>query len=358
MWVHELLALDGTPLAELAAATATITRRLNAPSDATLTLHANAIGVSEIASTAHIVRSWRRPPEGGTRILRHAGLISGATGSAGTNDIETLAPVVHDPLALLDTRHRDSEVRFNSTYPRDIVAALVADEQAKGHIHLRVAAGTAGPQRDRTYEAGKNIGEIITQLAEVRNGYWFVTNPVSDDPDPAVVAELELRYPDSGLQRAAARFEWGPGTLGNVTSVQVGMLPPVNRIHGFGAGEGSDQLVVTEEDTASIATYGLYEATVQHVDVVIEQTLRDHCTDALRPEPRRTLTLSVATPGGPYVPTLWDDFDVGDSVRVLVRSASPVIAYDGWATVTSATVTVDDQGNEALTGLDVVLPGA
>lgn len=357
-WVYELCDLDGTPLAPLICRQASITRRLNASSEATLTLDAEAVGVSEIASTSHLVRCWRRPPSGGTRILRHAGRLSGVTGSAATDQLEAIAPTVHDPLALLDSRLRATAVTYTAQYPRAIVADLIAAENARATVHLRVAAGTAGPQRDRTYEQGKNVGEIIAQLADVDDGYYYRVDPVSDDVDPAIVAELVLLYPDSGVERAAARFEWGAGTIGNLTGVQVGILPPINRVTGFGAGEGPDQLVVVEEDAGSQALHGLYEASVQHVDVVIEQTLRDHCTDALRPDPRRTLTLTVAVPGSVFVPALWDDFDVGDQVPVLTRTASPVSSYEGWATVTEATVSVDDQGNETLSGLQVVLPGA
>jgi len=357
-WTFELLDLAGTAQAFLSARTATITRRLNGSSQAEIVLDAQATGAGEVDDTSHLVRCWRRGPSGGSRILRHAGRISGAIGNDATDSPSAVTLTVHDPLHLLDDRLRASQVTYTNQTPRHIVNALVGDENTRSTVHLRVAAGTGGPNRDRTYEVGKNVGEIITQLSEVQGGFYYVVNPVPDDADPAIVGELVLRHPDPGTDRPAVRFERGPGTIGNLTEAGVTVLPPINRVTGFGAGEGDDQLVVSEEDAASIAAHGLYESSVQHVDVTIEQTLRDHCTDALRPEPRRTLALEVATPGSVFVPFLWDDFDVGDTVYIEVRSSSPVASYTGSAIVAEATVSIDDQGNETLTGLQVVTPGA
>lgn len=351
-WTFELLNLAGTPIAFLAARTATITRRLNGSSEATLVLDAQATGVAEIDSTSYLVRCWRRGPAGGSRTLRHAGKLAAAEATDATDEQPPVTLTVPDPLRLLDSRLRDSAVTYTAEYPRDIVASLVADEQARAETHLQVAAGTAGPQRDRTYERGKNIGEIIQQLAEVQNGYYYRVDPVTGAG--ATVGELVLLHPNAGSDRVSARFERGEGTIGNLTSLQATTLPPVNRATGFGAGDGEGQLVVAEEDATSISNHGLYETSIQHVDVVIEQTLRDHCTDALRPNPRVTLALQVATPGAVMVPSPWDDFDVGDTVYIRSVTDSPLASVDTAATVTEFTVSVDESGNETLTGLQVV----
>lgn len=356
-WTWELLSLTGVPVAEVVVRSATVTRRLGPaqPSTATLTIDATTPGGRVLDSTAYLVRGWRRPPTGGSRTIRHAGPITGITATAGTDTHETIQATSADPFTILDNRLRASQVTYTTQTPRAIVNALVTAENTRATTHLRVAAGTAGPNRDRTYEVGKNVGEAIRQLAEVQDGFYYVVNPVDDG---ATVGELVLRYPDPGSTAGAARFEHGPGTIGSLTAVEASVLPPINRVTGFGAGDETDQLIVSEEDTASIAAYGLYESSVQHVDVSIEQTLRDHCTDALRPDPRRTLVVQVATAGSVFVPSPWDDFDVGDTVSIATRTDSPVNSYEGTAVVTEVTVSLDDQGNETLTGLQVVLPGA
>ncbi len=253
-----------------------------------------------------------------------------------------------DGFGVLANRHLQAAVTLTQWWPRDIVDHVVGHENSRAETGLRVNAGTAGPPRDRTYDMGKNVAEIVTQLAEVDDGFWFRVDPADEGP---VFSRLELLHPASGLDTAVS-LEWGEGTAGNLASVEVNVTPPVNHVLAFGAGDGEAQLHLSVSDPGSIALHGLLDTTITNPDVSITSTLEQHARDALRPTEQRTLRVEVASLVE-TAPRPWDDFDVGDLVSVHIRGGGPALNYSGSARVTAFTVEVDVDGVERMTGLDL-----
>lgn len=345
-WAWEVTTLSGVTVAEVRPRDATVTRRLNGSCTVELSLDASE---TRGLGTNRLIRGWRSPGGGGDRVLRVAGRVTGVSGSVGVDQLErvTLASAA-DGFGVLSHRAVQSGLTYAGVSPRDIVAGVVAAQNSRAATGLRVAAGVAGPPRDRTYEAGKNVAEIVTQLAEVDDGFWFRVDPVDDG---AVFSELVLLYPSSGGASGAV-LELGVGTRDNLASVEVNVTPPVNHVLAFGAGDGDAQLSLTVSDAGSIATHGLLDTVITHTDVSVPETLLQHARDALRPSEQRTLRVEVSSLME-SAPRPWDDFDVGDLVSVHVRGGSPALSYSGSARVTAFTAEVDVDGVERLTGLDL-----
>lgn len=345
-WAWEITTLAGVTVAEVRPREATVTRRLNGSAVIGLTLDAD--DASELA-TNRLIRGWREPRAGGTRVLRAAGRVTGITGEAATDSAEhvTLASA-SDGFGVVNERYCTSALTYTQWYPRDIINGLVTLQNGRYPTGLRVAAGTGGPPRDRTYEAGKSVGEAILQLAEVDDGFWFRVDPVDGGSE---FSELVLLYPSSGGESGAV-LGWGEGTAGNLSSVEVSVMPPVNHVVAFGAGDGDAQLRTAVGDAASIAAHGLLEVVITHTDVSEEATLLAHARDALRLTEQVSVRLEVAALQE-NTPRPWDDFDVGETLTLVLRGRTPVLRRSGSYRVTSFTVRVGDDGVERMTALDL-----
>lgn len=347
-WAWEALDLSGVNRAVLVPRSATVQRNLLKPSAASLVL--DAAGSAELGTTARILRGWRTPSGGGDRVLRATGRSAAVLGSAAADSPETVTVNTTDALGQLANRVVTDPSTYTQQTPRAIIAALVTDQDSRAATGLQVPSATSGPLRDRTYEYGKSVLDAIQQLAEVDDGFWYTVDPV-DDPD--VYSSLVILYPSSGSD-SVATFEWGDGTIGNLSSADCDLLPPINSVTAFGSGSGDDQLRATMTDAASIATHGIFDKTISHTDVTVLDTLEQHALDALRPNERRTFRVTVGAAVGSdlYVPVPWEDFDVGDTVGLELRGDSPLLTYSGRALVTSFTVAIDDNGTERLAALD------
>lgn len=344
-WEWELTDLDGVTVGLIRPRSVTVTRNLNAAS----TVEVDADGVPAL-TTAALVRGWRPPDGGGDRVLRACGKIRTALQLAAARDtLEGLNIQAVDGMGVLADRLVNTTRTFTATTPRDIVHTLLVDQHLRAWIGLDITDDAAGPPRDRTYEVGKNVAEAVQQLAEVDDGFYYRVDPVDLEVEPLTgnpfFYRLVLLHPTPGNDSAAS-FEFGPGTAGNLAGVQVDIRPPVNSALAFGAGDGEAQLVAAAKDEDSIDRYGLMETSRSFPDVVEQATLDQHAREMLRPEERVTFRVRPAL----TAPRPWDDFDVGDSVRLNIRTEART--FVGRALVKSFTVTVDENGTERLSSLD------
>jgi hypothetical protein len=241
-----------------------------------------------------------------------------------------------DPWAVVKNRRIREEVSYALVDAGDIAWDLVSLQNGYKTTRLREGANADSQDRDRTYEAGKLVGEAIEQLAGVINGFWFRVDPV--DGVAGTQAELVILHPASGADRDVL-FEFGEATSAGLDGFDLQVLLPRNRIVARG-GEGTEPAVA--EDAASIAEYDLYEDEVSFTDVTVQATLQAHADAELRPAPIKTFTFDP----GPTAPMLWDDFDVGDVVGFRIENGP--LVETGTGRVTSATVNVGDAGAETL----------
>lgn len=354
-WAWSVTNLAGAVEAFVVPRQARITRRLNDAS--TLELVLDSTSAARLGTTARVVRAYRRPIAGGARVVRATGRPMSVNAHAGTDAVEVVTISATDAFGRLARRQVQDTTVYSAEAPRDIVAALVAAQNSRNATGLSVAAAAAsGPPRDRTYDPGKSVYDAIVQLAEVDDGFYFRVDPL----DAVVFSELVVLYPAPGGE-SSARFEYGAGTIGNLAGVDADVIPPVNSVRAVGAGDGDDQIRAVVSDAGSIAVFGISDVAISFPDVVVASTLEQHARDYLRPVEERTFRVHVAADirgADLLVPAPWDDFDVGQTVRLNIRGVSPVLDYTGPALVVSFTVEVDADGREKLVGIDLQTGGA
>ena len=229
-------------------------------------------------------------------------------------------------LPWLERRRIQAEPAASRTFVQrdagdEIVRELVNAQNARGTTRVRMGPVQRSVRRDRTYEPGKVFGDALAELARADDGFHYLANPV--DGVPGTHAELVIRWPLSGVDRPGAKFEYGAGTIGNLSGYRRVRSRPRNFVTAVGAGR-PDPLRRSKSDAASIATYDLLEDEVSHSTVTQAATLDAHAQGAVQPQPGDVFTFQpiAADPddaNAPYVPRLYHDFDVGDTGRLTIK---------------------------------------
>lgn len=305
------------------------TRRLNGWSDVRFSLDTLDVRTVEVSVGERTVKAWR------DGVLRFHGRIWEPL-----QDTASLVQVeARDPFAGLMARRVRTETVDNFTDAGLIGWNLINAQNAFTSTNISQGVIDTSVSRSRTYEAGKTVGEAIVQLTEVEDGFFFTIDP--DESVPGVYGLYRVKYPTSGSDRSASvRFEYGEGTQANIADYAISTLLPVNRITATG-----QQLTSSAEDVASQNQYGMYEQEKAFSSVTLQATLDEHAAAELRPAPIEVFSV---TPN-PESPLLYEDFDVGDLVGLTIRHGR--INRTISARVTEATVNVDDNSDERLSGL-------
>lgn len=354
-WAWELTTLTGTAVAIVEPQKATIQRALNGASTCVLELTA-----AQAAQAVHgrLVRGWRTPKAGGAKVLRSHTQITEVNAAVGADSLEAVSISSVDGYGMLGKRNTLASYTYTATSPRGIVYDLVSVEDGRRTVGLDIpATGDSGPNRDRTYEPGKNVGEAVQQLAEVDDGFYFRIDPYQGSyAGYTVFSQFNILYPASG-GTSIARFEYGDGTLGNIQSAEVTVLPPVNSINAFGAGEVGSQISTVVDHPYSVALYGLQEEVLSRPEVTDGDTLAQYASDALKSEPQ-TIYKFKPMAFGPSLPSPWDEFDVGDLIVFRLNGQSPYMQTTQTGRVISFTVEIGQDGVEFLTDLIVEVVNA
>lgn len=354
-WTFETTNRAGTTTGFVVPRRVTIDRRLNAPT--TVQVLADADQAQTLTMSA-IVRGWRTPSAGGDRELRVSHQVVGVDTSAAADDIETVSASCTDGYGMLAWRNLYTSVAYGDVeggtfgiIPRGIIFDQISIEDGVDVIGLYVSPdGDSGPERVRQYDIGKNVQEIIQQLAEVDDGFFFRVDPYTGTHfDRLLFSEFVLLYPGSGDDLDVV-FEFGHGGAGNVQSAEVKVVPPANYVRAYGAGEEDDQVISTVLDESSIDEFGYFHTVLSLTDVEEQETLDQHALDALRPAPQITYSCTPVR-FGPNLPVPWEDFDVGDTVLLRLNGDAPYMRGELRCRVTEFQVTVDENAVESLTGL-------
>ncbi len=317
-----------------------LTRRQNSFADARFSLdrQGDAAGkAAEVQSGSRALAAWRET-DAGVQVMFRGQIHTPVDEMDG--DSASVTATAADPIWWLQHRYVRSDVTFTGQDAGSGIAwPLISTQNGYETTHLASGVIDSSVNRDRTYQAGQQVGDALSNLANVENGFFFKARPV--DGLGATFALLDVSYPNSGVYAPGAVFEFGRGTAGTIDAVPtIEEAPPVNRVTVFG--DSSATVPAVAQDVASIATYGLVERIVTFSDVVVQATLQAYANELLRPEPAKTFSFSCAPSPLSPAPLLGVDFNVGDTVRVRVDEWRASI--DATCRVIAATVAVDDDG--------------
>jgi len=316
------------------------TRRLEEADDLSFDMSALrdlAEPISPLATDAHLL--WT-PPGGGTARPLMRGRFGG-TGNALDPNTHRLTPTVLDYRAVLDNRQlwSDSQLTWAGIDQAEIVWQLIQQAQTRTGGDLGISKGwtgiyPTGTLRDRTYEAGNKIGERITELSQVINGFdWAIT------PTSASALRLDVWAPERGTNRGVV-FESG------------GLVTHARReydIKGYGNAlryTGADGLTPVEIEASDLATRpeGRWDLAFGDTGLITQSALDDRAAWQLEQsqniEPVYTMRLRPGCWGGP------DDFDVGDSARVVIYGGG--LEVDTIQRIYEMAFSIDASGVETL----------
>lgn len=331
-----------------------ITPRLNGYVEVAATLDPSSRGAAAVAIARRAIKVY---DDGALRFF-------GQIWEPLTRKREAVSLVARSPLATFAWRRvqtlKDYTATNNAGGPWDagaIARDRVAIQNARRNTFLRATVGNTqtSVNRIRSYQPGKREDEILAELADAADGFFYREAFVDDVA--GVMADLLIRYPDAGLERPEVRFEYGAGTLDNVNDYEHVELLPRNRIVAAGAADAGGRITQTREDAASQSLYGLFEDELAYTEQTSTDLLLQAAAGAVRPEP----VLTVQIQPGPDAPLVYRDFDVGDFVRlrILERPAATAeepepaasIDLETWARVAEATLTEDANGIQTLGAL-------
>lgn len=208
--------------------------------------------------------------------------------------------------------------------------------------------------RNRTYARYQNIGAAITELTELENGCDFEITPED--------RILNIYRKKQTITSQVFGYGWGPENLQQfqrqldssvvsnhmLVTGKAGTTPAVAHTSGWASGSHGwpgD----TNPDTLS--QFGLMEEVVSLPDVSDSSVLLAYAGAEVffryRPRIVFSMTPFVFVPGG-SVPEPFEDYSVGDTFYLTVKSLPRVSIQNQRVRVFGISVTIDEEGNERI----------
>ncbi len=235
-------------------------------------------------------------------------------------------------------------VRLSYTAQRR--GAIAMDLLARANSTQNTYVGTGSntdvstPLSIKIYEKYANIGAEIQSLSATEAGFDFKVDPIN--------RQLNIKnYTEYTNQTDVVfGFNWGPHNVGQVTRTT-------------DADEMANQIIAiysNRADAASDATaqsnYRLFQK-VLNISENVDPTLGAAIANAevaINKNPRSLITFTPRLYGTPNVPSILEDYDIGDKVYLTAKRDSVDISNQA-VRVFSANIEIDSNGNEATTGI-------
>lgn len=260
-----------------------------------------------------------------------------ATGPDDKDLANTLSAAFASPQRLLDRRATDGVRTFAATDQGLIMWTLVNETNVnEGSTGIRIGTIEPTVARDRTYE-DKQIGSALTEMSQVDGGPDFEIEPVDEGTVCGAFNVMGRQGNDLSTGENAVIFEYGPGTIGNVSHYDGETRDVVNKARVIGA----NGLRGTATDAASIAVYGTHmNPPEQMLDVSEQSTLDAKARALLQPAPVQVVAFD---PDPVLAPQPIIDYWLGDTVRFRARHGC--INVDLAVRVNVIQLAVDQEGN-------------
>lgn len=215
-------------------------------------------------------------------------------------------------------------------------------------IRLRPGASTDTQVRSRSYKRGQNIGAAVTELIDIENG-------MDIDVDP-ILRTLNTRPPTSFVDQDKVHFGYktAPNNVAAIGRQKDGM----KTVNSYVSTGNNGIYIEGIDDPEVIGEQGVVlEGQISLSDVGDRTIVTAYSVAELEFFKRGGITLSVtpkSLPGGKNIFRLYDDFFLGDQVyfscdRGRVQySRQPMRVF-------GATISIDDEGNENLSELQITV---
>lgn len=249
---------------------------------------------------------------------------------------DTLSPNVHtttfsatDYRGMLARRGvwPGSTASFAQVDQAAIAARLIDDTQTLGPLGITTTVAATGIKRDRTYDVGSTIGQLIASLGRAINGFEWDISPT---------LALRIWYPARGVSTPVFVAEYGR----NVTDVRrtVASGDFANAIR-FSGKEG----VASAIRTIAPGPEGRWERQLGNPDLTTAAAINEQADGAIALASAITPSYSLTLAPGAWSPsTVW----LGDVIRILVRSGR--LDVDTTTRVVGVSIDIGENGEESV----------
>lgn len=222
-----------------------------------------------------------------------------------------------------------STVTFAAVDQAQIAAQLIRDAETRGPP---LGISTSGPintavLRDRTYDVGANVGELIANLGRVQNGFdWDVS------PD----LRFRVWWPARGTQTVTFTAEYGRTVTDVRRTIASGEFANALRFSG-------DDGVPAVTRVITPGNEGRWEDQQGDTDLTTTKALNETADGAivrasnLEPSYQLTLTPGIWSPG-----LVW----LGDLVRIVIRSGR--LDVNTTSRVVAVSIDLGEDGQETV----------
>lgn len=337
----------------------------NTPAKLTFTTDGQSPSARYIQELTTEMMAWRFDPDTGQERLMFRGVVYASEDTI-SEQAHTVNWSAMDHLGMITRRYLTpaADLTFTQADQDDVVATLVDrairvasatgtsfDPGSRLPVAVKLTnpdgsprAAKSGQKRDRTYTGGSSIGQLITDLAAVINGFDV-------DVEPAANTDghdwLRVWYPSRGVGRTDVALVFGATVASATRSVSSGdgYANYIRVIGDNGGAEGAPQLIAeawnADANNVGAVPVGLWMSTDSASDVNMAATLKEKADGDLRDlgmlVPSYTLTLRPGwyRPGRP---------DVGDTVPLVIRSGRLDVSTT--VRVIGLTFAIGDDGQE------------
>jgi hypothetical protein len=313
---------------------------LNAHGTLTFTVPGESDGAAGIQELTTEVAAWRWNDATGAWALMFRGVVAQTQDTISENGVYSLNVTCHDYFAMLERRYITSPIGVTYTQQDQdaIVTALytlaMQGVTSSGQAMTPGAtlpltpqrvnpdgtnrANNSGRLRDRTYEGNKAIGEAISELAAVIDGFDF---DVQASGDVNGTDFLRIFYPSQGVDRPDLVLAYGSTVKTVERSVNSTSYANYVRVLGGGATTDSGPQLYAERwnpdanDVTRIPV-GLWQSTDNASDVTVQSSLNDKAAGDLEQMGLLVPTYSLGIAPGWWVP---GSPAMGDTVPLVIK---------------------------------------
>jgi hypothetical protein len=247
---------------------------------------------------------------------------------------DTLSPNVHtctfsavDYRGFLERRivWPTSTTTFAQVDQASIAATLINDSQSLGTLGITAAPAATGVKRDRTYDVGSTVGELISSLGRAANGFEWDISPT---------LALRVFYPARGVTTPVFVAEYGRNVSDVRRTVASGDFANAIRF------SGKDEVPATTRVIAP-GPEGRWERQLGNPDLTTAAAIAEQANGAIAVTSTITPSYSVTLAPGVWAPgVVW----LGDMIRLLIRSGR--LDVDTNARVVGVGIEIGEDGDE------------
>ena len=250
-------------------------------------------------------------------------------------DRHTVSISATDYFELLKRRILYQDLNYTNIDQSTIAWNLINYTQGLSGGNLGITRGngqSTGVTRDRPYEAGQNIGELIENLSEVINGFEYEVTP-----DLA----FNVFYPQRGVQKDVV-IQHGKDII--IVNRTVSSQDFANAIRMNGTEKDDNPAPVATRSTANIGTTpeGRWDKQIGLSDVSVQATLNQRADQELinsgELRPSYALELRDKSWRGP------EHYWIGDTVQLIIKSGRLNVVQQ--VRVLKLSLTVNSDGSE------------